>query len=303
MPPNSRERVGRALTAYLARSGEYAYSLDIRRQDANLDPVMDFLRNVKAGNCELFASSLSLMLRSQGVPARVVMCYRGADERSGDGAYVVRDNQAHAWVEIAVPSAASTPTQPRWDWLTLDATPAGDEPPPAPYSFWDWWQNGQQTGDQLWSGLVVDFNAERQADLWASVTTPQGVTTLAALGLGLPALVGACGLWWAARRRRRSRGAGRKAASPAEAGYARLLALLARHGGPRPAAGQTPREFAAAARRFLRARPAAAGFADLPDEMVDRFYQVRFGGRAAAPGESAAAEARLDQLAAALRAG
>ncbi len=240
------------------------------------------------------------MMRSQGVPSRVVMGFRGADERSADGSYIVRDNQAHAWVEILLPAPKAAPNQPppRPEWLTLDPTPAGDVPPPTPYSLWDWWQNGTQTGDRLWGGLVVDFNAEAQADLWASLLTPQALTTLAILGLGLPALVGAGALTWVELRRRRARGA-RKSAAPAAAGYARLLSLLARHGGPRPETGQTPREFAADARRFLLSLPAAAPFADLPDDMVDRLYRVLFGGQAAAPGESAAA--RLDQLAAALR--
>ena len=103
--------MGRALTVYLARSGEYTYTLDLRRQDANIDPVMDFLVNVKAGHCERFASALALMLRSQGVPSRVVVGFRGRRERSDDGAYVIRQNQAHAWVEILVPVRARRPAR------------------------------------------------------------------------------------------------------------------------------------------------------------------------------------------------
>jgi len=76
---------------------------------------------------------------------------------------------------------------------------------------------------------------------------------------------------------------------------------LARHGGPRPAVGQTPREFAAVAHRFLLGRPAAAPFAAVPSEVVDRLYRVRFGGQALAADEAAEAEAHLGRLAAALR--
>ena len=50
-----------------------------------------------------------------------------------------------------------------------DAGPdAGGRPPaPPPYSLWDWWQDGQRTGNELWGGLVVNYDAEEQADLWS----------------------------------------------------------------------------------------------------------------------------------------
>jgi len=54
---------------------------------------MDFLLNVKQGHCERFAGALALMLRSQGVQARVVAGFRGA-EHKGDGQYVIRQNFA-----------------------------------------------------------------------------------------------------------------------------------------------------------------------------------------------------------------
>ena len=188
--------------------------------------------------------------------------------------------------------------------MTLDPTPASDLPPPAPYTLWDWWQDGQRTGEELWGGLVVNYGADQQADLWASLQSPRALAALTAIGLGLPALAAVGGLTYLGfrrRRRRRGRGAGPKVASPAAVGFARLLSLLARHGGPRPSTGQTPREVAAEARRFLRTLPAAAAFVELPDDMVDRLYRVRFGGHPFAAGEDAAAEARLDELAAALR--
>ena len=87
LPPEEWERVGRALEKHLAQSGEYGYTLDLRRQDASLDPAMDFLVNVKAGHCERFASALALMLRSQGVPSRVVVGFRGAADQ-GNGVYM-----------------------------------------------------------------------------------------------------------------------------------------------------------------------------------------------------------------------
>src|SRR5262249_47582110 len=88
IPRDYWESVARALCQYLATSGEYTYSLEQRRQKLTLDPVEDFLFNVKEGHCERYASALVLMLRTQGVPARMIKGYRGV-ESLGGGAYVV----------------------------------------------------------------------------------------------------------------------------------------------------------------------------------------------------------------------
>ena len=72
-----------ALTDYLSSSGHYQYTLDLRREDNDLDPAADFLCNVKEGHCELFATALALMLRSCGIPCRMVVGYRGDENLQG----------------------------------------------------------------------------------------------------------------------------------------------------------------------------------------------------------------------------
>jgi hypothetical protein len=288
--PEGRERVGQALTAYLSRSGEYGYTLDLRRQDYSLDPVMDFLINTKQGHCERFASALALMLRSQGIPSRIVVGFRGAAE-TVNGAYVIRRNQAHAWVQMWTPG----------QWITLDPTPGAGCSAPIPYSLWEWWQDGQRTGQELWGGLVVNYNAEEQADLWTRWGSPFITKALKAAGLILPLLGAAGGLTWMGLRwQRRVRQRSSPAAASNAAGYTRLLALLARHG-LQPKIGQTPREFAGQGRRFLLALPLAQSFADLPDMIVDRLYLVRFGGQSLTAEDNSAVTARLVQMAAALK--
>jgi protein-glutamine gamma-glutamyltransferase len=294
LPPEAHERVGRALTEYLSQSGEYGYTLDLRRQDSSLDPVMDFLINTKQGHCERFASALALMLRSQGIPSRVVVGFRGAAETS-NGAYVIRRNQAHAWVQMATPGL-------HVEWVTLDPTPGAGWSAPIPYSLWEWWRDSQRTGQQLWGGLVVNYNADEQADLWTRLGSHFMTTGLRAAGLILLLVAAVGSLSWVGwRRRRRARRLAAPSAVPAGDGYSRLLSLLARHARLGPKIGQTPREFAGAGRRFLQSLPGTASFADLPDEIVERLYQVRFGGQSPAAGGTVAA--RLDQLAAALNSG
>ena len=77
------EPVARAFCDYLSSSGDYTYTLDQPRTNFNLDPVEDFVINVKEGHCERYASALVLMLRTQGIPARLIKGYRGADSIGG----------------------------------------------------------------------------------------------------------------------------------------------------------------------------------------------------------------------------
>ena len=95
------------------------------RVDPSLDPTVDFLTNVRRGTCERYASALTLMLRSVGIPARIVKGYRGWDLEAGQ--YVVRQRHSHAWVEALVPADGPGPL--RMEWLTLDPTPSREEAP------------------------------------------------------------------------------------------------------------------------------------------------------------------------------
>jgi transglutaminase-like putative cysteine protease len=305
--PRGAEKLARALCAYLASSGEYTYSLDRERQDLTLDPTFDFLVNVKKGHCERYATALTLMLRTQGVPARVVKGFRGADHLGG-GRYQVRGSQAHSWVEALVtrPGPGGKPEQ---RWLALDPTPADDAPPAPGLSLARWWQHGQRSGEALWRDFVVDYDpstpAEALSPLGEAVTrrwnalTAGGLSGWPMVGLSLlPPLV-LLGLWsgyrlWARRRPPPRRPTARVAF------YARLLRLLARARSWRPAPAQTPREFAEAVRPLLRADAATAAHADVPAEVTALFYRVHYGGRPLSAAEADEVARRLDTLAAAL---
>lgn len=106
--------IARAIESHLRDSGEYTYSLKADVQDPKIDPVEDFLFNRKQGHCEYFASSLALMLRSLGIPTRLVSGYKGGERNQYSGAWVVEQRHAHAWVEARV----------RDTWGTFDPTPA-----------------------------------------------------------------------------------------------------------------------------------------------------------------------------------
>src|SRR5262249_45390874 len=130
VPAEHSEAVARALSDYLATSGDYKDTLTLQRMDATGDPVEDFLFYTRRGHCNRFSTALALMLRSQGIPSRIVLGYRGADEVS-DGKYEVRAAMAHSWVEAMIPRKRPD-GETAWHWLTLDPTPATEAAAAAP---------------------------------------------------------------------------------------------------------------------------------------------------------------------------
>jgi hypothetical protein len=303
LDPDQWERVARALAGYLAHGGEYTYTLELRRRDTNLDPVLDFLLNVKQGHCERYAAALALMLRAVGIPARVVKGFRGT-EHQGEGVYLVRQSHAHSWVEALVPGQG----EEGHDWLTLDPTPEADAVATSG-ALARLWYAGRVGSEQLWRDLIIDYNADEQADLMARLSAKglpgRVLVRTAAVGLPVVLLAGAF-VFWRYRRGRTLfpgvfglRGVPRQ--RPAVSFYRRLLALLERHARLRPAPGQTPREFGTAAGEVLRRRQSTAGLADLPGVVAEAMYRVRFGGRSLSEEEGRLLEGRLDELARALR--
>jgi hypothetical protein len=102
----------RAIEAHLL--DEYSYSLDFERSPYG-DPTSEFLFTSRRGHCEYFASAHALLARSLGIPARVVVGYRAIERNPLTGHGIVRERDAHAWVEAWVGR-----------WETFDPTPAGD---------------------------------------------------------------------------------------------------------------------------------------------------------------------------------
>src|SRR5262249_15182489 len=74
-----------------------------------------FLFHSKTGYCEQFASSMALLARLLGIPARVGMGYTAGTQRS-DGSWVVSTKDAHAWPELYFSGVG---------WLRFEPTPAG----------------------------------------------------------------------------------------------------------------------------------------------------------------------------------
>lgn len=92
--------------------GAYTYSLD--NLPVSEAPLEAFLFVNKRGNCEYFASSLAVMLRIAGIPARLIGGYKGGHYNNAGQYYLVTQRNAHVWVEAYLPDLG---------WLRLDPTP------------------------------------------------------------------------------------------------------------------------------------------------------------------------------------
>ena len=98
-----------AIQEHLTR--DYRYSLDFLRVAD--DPLLDFLFVNKQGYCTYFATAFALLSRAAGVHTRFVTGYRVAEWSPIAQEYIVRDKNAHSWVEAWINGA----------WHTYDATP------------------------------------------------------------------------------------------------------------------------------------------------------------------------------------
>jgi protein-glutamine gamma-glutamyltransferase len=89
------------------------YSIDIPPLAPGADAVETFLFDQRVGFCEQIASSLVMMLRSLGVPARLGVGYASGTRNPFTGLYEVKASDAHAWTEVYFPGVG---------WLTFDPT-------------------------------------------------------------------------------------------------------------------------------------------------------------------------------------
>jgi protein-glutamine gamma-glutamyltransferase len=144
----------RAIEQYLPAN--YAYTLDLSGP-APADPLAYFLFERRAGHCEYFASVMTIMLRSLGIPARYVSGFHGGDYNDVGGDYIIRERHAHSWVEAYFPG---------YGWLTFDPTPPAADRPTSLLTrlsyYWDWI-------DLQWGEWVVNYDFARQDSLVQNV--------------------------------------------------------------------------------------------------------------------------------------
>jgi len=246
---------------------QYAYTLQLPNSRPR-DPIEHFLFERKKGHCEYFASSMAVMLRTLGIPSRVVNGFRGAELNEVSGSYIVRARDAHSWVEAYFPGQG---------WVTFDPTPPGQGFPPsflhraglyidAMREFWREWvvnydfqhqrslavSTVSQTRRQVFNlrdavrsayerllaeAAQMHSSIERRPVSWAS--------WIAGSVLVFVVVFNAKSLWLAFTTRRLARAPERAPQQAATIWYARMEKALARRGWRR-LPSQTPQEFASA---------------------------------------------------------
>ena len=272
----------RSLERHLRR--DYVYTLQLPSVEPR-DPLADFLFNRKRGHCEYFASSMAVMLRAQGIPARVVNGFAGGAYNPVSDLYMIRASDAHTWVEAYIDGRG---------WMTFDPTPSALRSSgvsllttlgyylDAADSFWQEWVLNYDLARQFILGSNIELELRGMTWLWhpGGVRVPRINRRLlvawlppVVLVIVAGALLAAFGRSWIERLRsawqvRRIRP---DRAKPADAAilYEHMLRIMKKRGYQKPA-WFTPREFASTVRQGA------------VDEFTECYNALRYGGDAAA---------------------
>jgi protein-glutamine gamma-glutamyltransferase len=319
IPALAKEITARDTTPYdKARSLEeylrshYGYTLDLTGPP-QADPLPYFLFQRRAGHCEYFASAMTVMLRTLGIPARYINGFQTGEYNDIAGDLLVRASDAHSWVEAYFPG---------FGWLTFDPTPPSNEKPPGFFAqimhYWDWFQlqwgewvinydfvhqitAAQNLGrfSRDWAErLRAEFTglrrrATRQLEMWQfqisrSSAGRTGTIVIFAI-IGIAALI----LRPEVRRRLallwRTRVVPAREMTPhlATLQYLEMLRVLAR-GGIRKTDAQTPMEFAASLPNGTLAAPVF--------ELTTIYQAARYGAKPADPQRASSLIQRIQQF-------
>ncbi len=229
----------------------YRYTLDAPPPPAGRDAVDYFLFEAPGGFCSYYASAMAVMLRTQGVAARVVTGYATGEWDAGRGAYRVPAAAAHAWVEVYFPGYGWVEFEPTAARATFDyaaGVTAVVTPPAAP------------------EPLAVEGRA------WGAV-----------VAAGLVLALWAAAAWWLARR---GQPRARTPRARALRLYGRMRATLGR-AGLRATPGVTPGEYAAGQAGALQARRPVAQAVDHVTALHER---AAYSAHTISTGELGAAE-------------
>lgn len=302
-----------AVESYLQNN--FGYTLE--KKAGGGEPLADFLFNVKEGHCEYFATAMAVMLRTQGIATRVVNGFHGGDYNDTAGMTIVRQRNAHAWIEVFFPKENV--------WVPFDPTPFAGQPLSSPVGGVAAALNKYlEALESLWIQRVVAYDSQEQRSLantlrnsfadyqsrissyinhgqavlakwWAEVRGESGIqNSLAAIGYGLAYLaasvLGILLIVWLWRRIIRldiwrriwNRFVEKRHASVVEF-YSRLQRILAHKGWTREP-HQTPLEFA-----FASGLPEAVS-------ITEKYNRVRFGEKDLSADEANAIEKWLTAL-------
>jgi transglutaminase-like putative cysteine protease len=233
------------------RSQQFFYTL--RPPLLGDEPMDEFLFDSRRGFCEHYAASFAFMVRSVGIPARVVAGYQGGEINPLNGTVVVHQFDAHAWNEVwfegrgwvrVDPTAAIAPDRIEFGLeqaLFEEGSFLADSPlSPLRYRNIAWVNRIRLQLDAVnysWQLFVLNYDSDRQYQVlneWLGEVTPQRVAALLFAFWGLVLIPVAIGLL---------RRGGRSRLEPATRLYYDFCRKLERHGLGR-ARGEAPGDYA-----------------------------------------------------------
>ena len=221
------------------------YDLTVAREPEGVDAIDHFLFETRRGFCEHIASAMAVLLRSVGIPTRIVVGFGPGHRNPFTGYWEVRQSDAHAWVEVWYPEAG---------WLTYDPTFGVPAAEPSFASRFPITEAVAAVGNFVRRQVPQPVKAAVGGAARAVVGGVRGIVGAGPAVLVVPALVTVVVvLARRGRRRRRARGP----TDPAGRAYQELVAALAASGRLHEP-GDTPREVLAAARWWDPERLAAA---------------------------------------------
>jgi hypothetical protein len=115
--------VVRRVENYLLKEGRFHYTTDVKAP--GVEPLMDFLFSTHEGYCQHFAGAAALILRVAGIPSRVVVGF-ATGEQIDHNTWAVRDEDAHAWIEVYFPDVGWVPFNPPPAAAPADISPGLD---------------------------------------------------------------------------------------------------------------------------------------------------------------------------------
>jgi hypothetical protein len=140
--------------SYLKRN--YKYTLNLT-WEPGLEPISTFLFTSKSGHCEYFASAMTILLRAAGIRTRLVNGFLMGEYNPVGQDYIVRESDAHSWVEVYVPGRG---------WIEFDPTP----PDPAHHDVNLALQISQyiDAAELFWNSYVIVYDSSAQIQLFRS---------------------------------------------------------------------------------------------------------------------------------------
>jgi transglutaminase-like putative cysteine protease len=139
-----------AIQSFLTRNFRYSLDAPLKDQD---QPLEEFLFTRKTGYCEHYATAMVMMLRTIGIPARLVTGFLASEWNEYGNYYLVRQQDAHAWVEMHLPNSG---------WITMDPTPPSIETVGSGSPTWHALERMMDIIQLQWSRFFVQYSAADQ---------------------------------------------------------------------------------------------------------------------------------------------